>query len=198
MAAGAVTASTSAVCTPAAVCRSTIASKAVVGQKAHFGVPLRARQCSGLSVSRRSSSSLKVRAVVAEGSVEDKIASLTKVISELTLAEARQLTDKLQEVLGVSAASFAPAAAGAVAGAPAEAAPVVEEQTEFDVFLAEVPTSARIAVIKAVRALTSLGLKEAKDLIEGLPKKVKEGTSKEDAEEAKKQLEAAGAVVNIK
>lgn len=182
-----------AVCAPRALAGPRT-SRDVVGQKAHFGVPLRARQCSRMCVSRRS---LAVRAVATEVSVDEKIKNLTDVISSLTLAEARLLTDKLQDVLGVSAASFAPAAGGAAA-APAEAAPVVEEQTEFDVLLTEVPTSARIAVIKAVRAITSLGLKEAKDLIEGLPKKVKEGTSKDDAEEAKKLLEAAGAVVNIK
>ncbi|KAJ7561868.1 hypothetical protein O6H91_03G044700 [Diphasiastrum complanatum] len=84
------------------------------------------------------------------------------------------------------------------AAAPAEAAPVVEEKTEFDVLLDEVPSSARISVIKAIRGLTSLGLKEAKDLIEALPKKVKEAVSKDDAEEAKKQLEAAGGKVSIK
>ena len=77
------------------------------------------------------------------------------------------------------------------------AAAVVEEQTEFDVVINEVPSSSRIAVIKAVRALTSLALKEAKELIEGLPKKFKEGVTKDEAEEAKKQLEEAGAKVSI-
>ena len=77
------------------------------------------------------------------------------------------------------------------------AAAAVEEQTEFDVVINEVPSNARIAVIKAVRALTSLALKEAKELIEGLPKKFKEGVTKDEAEEAKKQLEEAGAKVSI-
>jgi large subunit ribosomal protein L7/L12 len=190
-------ASTAAVCSPRALAGAPSASKAVAGQKAHFGSPLRAYQCPHMRVSRRSSVSVVAVATETEGA--DKIKSLSDAIANLTLAEARKLTDELQTILGVSAASFAPAAGGpAAGGAAVEAAPVVEEQTEFDVLLTEVPSTARIAVIKVVRAITSLGLKEAKDLIEGLPKKVKEATSKEDAEEAKKQLEAAGAVVNIK
>lgn len=83
-------------------------------------------------------------------------------------------------------------------GAPIEVALVVEGKTEFDMVLAEVPMSARIAVIKAVRAITSLGLKEGKDLIEGLPKKEKERTRKDDAEKATKLLEATRAMINIK
>ncbi|KAK9691553.1 hypothetical protein RND81_09G203900 [Saponaria officinalis] len=126
----------------------------------------------------------------------EKIESLGTQLSSLTLEEARTLVDWLQDKLGVSAASFAPAAVAAP-GAPVDAAPVVEEKTEFDVSIDEVPSNARIAVIKAVRALTSLGLKEAKELIEGLPKKVKEAVSKDDAEDAKKQLEEAGAKVSI-
>lgn len=196
MAAIAAAQASTAACAARALTGPSVSGDAVA-RSAHFGAPLRARQCSRMCASSSRRSSLVVKAVATEASTEEKIKSLTETISSLTLAEARLLTDKLQEVLGVSAASFAPAA-GAVAGAPAEAAPVVEEQTEFDVILTEVPTSSRIAVIKAVRAITSLGLKEAKDLIEGLPKKVKEGTGKDDAEEAKKQLEAAGAVVDIK
>nr|prf protein,chloroplast ribosomal [Spinacia oleracea] len=122
----------------------------------------------------------------------EKIEQLGTQLSGLTLEEARVLVDWLQDKLGVSAASFAPAAAVAAPGAPADA---VEEKTEFDVSIDEVPSNARISVIKAVRALTSLGLKEAKELIEGLPKKLKEGVSKDDAEDAKKQLEDAGAKV---
>lgn len=98
----------------------------------------------------------------------------------------------------MSAAAFAPVAAPAAPGAGGGDAPaVVEEKTEFDVVIDEVPSNARIAVIKSVRALTSLALKEAKELIEGLPKKFKEGISKEEAEDAKKQLEEAGAKVSI-
>lgn len=127
-----------------------------------------------------------------------KVETLGNELKKLTLEEARNLVDWLQAELGVSAAAFAPAAAAPGGAAPAEAAPVVEEKTEFDVVIEEVPTAQRIAVIKAIRSLTTLGLKEAKDLIEGLPKNLKEAVSKEDAEEAKKQLEAAGAKCSIK
>ncbi|KAG5527242.1 hypothetical protein RHGRI_028218 [Rhododendron griersonianum] len=132
---------------------------------------------------------------VAAVEAPDKVVKLGDEISTLTLADAQKLVEYLQDKLGVSAASFAPAAVAAAPAAEAEA--VVEEKTEFDVVIEEVPTSARIATIKAVRALTNLALKEAKDLIEGLPKKFKEGISMEEAEEAKKQLEAAGAKITI-
>ncbi|KAK1410101.1 hypothetical protein QVD17_36634 [Tagetes erecta] len=103
-----------------------------------------------------------------------------------------------QDKLGVTAASFAPAAVvTAPGGGGAEAEAAVEEKTEFDVVIDDVPSNARIATIKAVRALTSLALKEAKELIEGLPKKFKEGVSRDEAEDAKKQLEEAGAKVSI-
>ncbi|CAO2837962.1 unnamed protein product [Amaranthus hypochondriacus] len=142
-------------------------------------------------------SSTRLRPISAVETPE-KIEQLGTQLSSLTLEEARVLVDWLQDKLGVSAASFAPAAVVAAPGAGgAEAAAAVEEKTEFDVSIDEVPSNARIAVIKAVRALTSLGLKEAKELIEGLPKKLKEGVSKEDAEDAKKQLEEAGAKVSI-
>ncbi|KAJ4973158.1 hypothetical protein NE237_006332 [Protea cynaroides] len=129
--------------------------------------------------------------------VPEKVEKLGNELKNLTLEEARNLVDWLQEELGVSAAAFAPAAVAAAPGAVAEAPPAVVEQTEFDVVIDEVPSNARIATIKAVRALTNLALKEAKDLIEGLPKKFKEQVAKEEAEEAKKQLEAAGAKVSI-
>ena len=104
-----------------------------------------------------------------------------------------------EETFGVDA-SIAPVVSGvAVASAGAKAdEPVVEEKTEFDVIIQDVPTAKRITVIKVVRSLTSLGLKEAKDLIESVPKAVSEGVSKEKAEEAKKLLEEAGATVVIK
>ncbi|GJT26963.1 50S ribosomal protein L12, chloroplastic-like protein [Tanacetum coccineum] len=138
--------------------------------------------------------SITPRAAVAE----ETVTKLGDTISNLTLSEAQQLVEYLQEKLGVTAASFAPAAVVAAPGGGAADAPaVVEEKTEFDVVIDEVPSNARIAVIKAVRALTSLALKEAKELIEGLPKKFKEGVSKDDAEDAKKQLEEAGAKVSI-
>lgn len=130
-------------------------------------------------------------------SAPEKIEKLGADISGLTLEEARILVDYLQEKLGVSAAALAPAAAVAAAPGAGDAAAAVEEKTEFDVVIEDVPSNARIAVIKAVRALTSLALKEAKELIEGLPKKFKEGISKDEAEDAKKQLEAAGAKVAI-
>ncbi|KAF8010972.1 hypothetical protein BT93_J1568 [Corymbia citriodora subsp. variegata] len=136
---------------------------------------------------------------VAAVEAPEKIGKLGDEISGLTLAEARSLVDYLQDKLGVSAAAFAPAAVAVAPGAGGDAggAAAVEEKTEFDVVIEDVPSSVRIAVIKAVRAQTSLALKEAKELIEGLPKKFKEGVSKEEAEDAKKQLEEAGAKVAI-
>lgn len=127
----------------------------------------------------------------------EKVVELGDRISDLTLSDAQKLVEYLQETLGVSAASFAPVAAVAATGAVADAPAAVEEKTEFDVIIDEVPSNARIATIKAVRAITSLALKEAKELIEGLPKKFKEGVSKEEADEAKKQLEEAGAKCSI-
>ncbi|KAL1200973.1 Large ribosomal subunit protein bL12cz [Cardamine amara subsp. amara] len=127
----------------------------------------------------------------------EKIEKIGSEISSLTLEEARILVDYLQDKFGVSPLSLAPAAVAVAAPADGGGAAVVEEQTEFDVVINEVPSSSRISVIKAVRALTSLALKEAKELIEGLPKKFKEGVSKDEAEEAKKQLEEAGAKVSI-
>ncbi|XP_076943199.1 large ribosomal subunit protein bL12c-like [Bidens hawaiensis] len=129
---------------------------------------------------------------------EEKVVQLGDDISNLTLAQAQSLVEYLQDKLGVTAASFAPAAVvAAPGGAGAEAAEAVEEKTEFDVVIDDVPSNARIATIKAVRGLTSLALKEAKELIEGLPKKFKEGVSRDEAEDAKKQLEEAGAKVSI-
>ncbi|KAL2611721.1 hypothetical protein R1flu_023413 [Riccia fluitans] len=156
------------------------------------GAPL--RKFAGVQTSVRRGPGV-VRASVSEAEKVD-VDQLVSIISKLTLSDARALTDKLQDVLGVTAAAFAPAAAAAAA--PAEAAAVVEEKTEFDVVLTEVPSASRIAVIKVIRALTSLGLKEAKDLIDGLPKTVKEAAGKEDAEAAKKQLEEAGAKCELK
>ncbi|MBB4076739.1 large subunit ribosomal protein L7/L12 [Bartonella fuyuanensis] len=123
------------------------------------------------------------------------MADLEKIVedlSNLTLLEAAELSKLLEEKWGVSAA--APVAVAAVAGT---AAPAAEEKTEFDVILVE-GGAQKINVIKEVRALTGLGLKEAKDLVEGAPKPIKEGTSKEEAEKIKSQLEAAGAKVELK
>ena len=123
------------------------------------------------------------------------MADLNKLVDELsslTVIEAAELSKKLEEKWGVSAA--APVAAAAAAGAaPAAAA---AEQTEFTVILAAAGEK-KINVIKEVRAITSLGLKEAKDLVEGAPKPVKEGVNKEEAAKLKKQLEDAGATVQI-
>jgi large subunit ribosomal protein L7/L12 len=120
---------------------------------------------------------------------------LVEDLSKLTVLEAAELSKKLEEKWGVSAA--APVAVAAVAGgAPAAAAPA-EEQTEFDVILAAAGAQ-KINVIKEVRAITGLGLKEAKDLVEGAPKAVKEAVSKEEAAKLKAQLEGAGATVEIK
>ena len=128
-------------------------------------------------------------------SAPEKVEKLGAQISSLTLEEAKILVDYLQKKLNISPASFAPIAA-TVTGADVGPT-VVEEKTEFDVVIEDVPNSSRISVIKAVRALTSLALKEAKELIEGLLKKFKEGVSKDEAEEAKKQLEEAGAKIAI-
>jgi large subunit ribosomal protein L7/L12 len=114
----------------------------------------------------------------------------------LTLMQAKELADYLKEVHGIEpAAGGAVMMAGSAAGGAAAAAPV-EEKTSFDVILKSAGDK-KIQVIKEVRALTSLGLKEAKDLVEGAPKPVKQGMSKAEAEAAKKQLESAGAVVEL-
>jgi large subunit ribosomal protein L7/L12 len=119
------------------------------------------------------------------------LAKIVDQLSGLTVLEAAELSKMLEEKWGVSAA--APVAVAAAA-APAAA---VEEQTEFDVILAKYGEK-KIEVIKEVRAITGLGLKEAKDLVEGAPKTVKEGVSKAEGEELKKKLEAAGASVELK
>jgi large subunit ribosomal protein L7/L12 len=122
---------------------------------------------------------------------------LEESIVGLSLLEAAQLVKKLEERLGVSAAAAAPVmVAGGGAGAAAGAAPA-EEKTEFTVVLKEVGAN-KINVIKAVREVTSLGLKEAKDLVDGAPKTVKDGVSKEEAENIKKKFTEAGATVEVK
>ena len=125
------------------------------------------------------------------------MADLSKIVddlSSLTVLEAAELSKMLEEKWGVSAAAPVAVAAAGGAGAPAEAA---EEKTEFDVILADAGAQ-KINVIKEVRAITGLGLKEAKDLVEGAPKPVKEGVSKADADKIKAQLEGAGAKVELK
>jgi large subunit ribosomal protein L7/L12 len=122
------------------------------------------------------------------------INTIADQIQGLTLLEASQLVKLLEEKLGVSAAAAAPVMA---AGAPAAAAPVAEEKTEFAVVLTAVGAN-KINVIKAVREVTSLGLKEAKDLVDGAPKPIKEGVSKDEAETIKKKFTDAGATVEVK
>ena len=124
------------------------------------------------------------------------INAIADQIQGLTLLEASQLVKMLEEKLGVSAAAAAPVAS-AGGGAAAAAAPVVEEKTEFNVILVAAGAN-KINVIKAVREVTSLGLKEAKDLVDGAPKTVKEGVSKEEAETIKKKFADAGATVEVK
>ena len=123
-----------------------------------------------------------------------EIKKLGDKLSGLTLKEAVDLKDYLKDAYGIE-----PAAGGAVmmAAGPAAAAEEVEEKLTFDVVLKEAGDK-KIQVIKAVRALTNLGLKEAKDLVDGAPKPVKEGVTKEEAEEARKQLEEAGATAEVK
>ena len=118
---------------------------------------------------------------------------VVEFISNMTVLELAEFIKELEEKFGVSAA----APAVAVAAAPAAAAPAEEEKTEFDVILKEVGAN-KIGVIKVVRALTGLGLKEAKEKVDGAPSTLKEAVSKEDAEAAKKELAEAGATVEIK
>ena len=120
------------------------------------------------------------------------VESILESIEKLTLLEAAELVKAMEEKFGVSAA-----APVAVAAAPAAAAPAEEEASEVSVILASAGAN-KIAVLKEVRAITGLGLKEAKDLVDGAPKAVKENIKKEDAEAIKKQLEEAGATVEIK
>ncbi|MBD5416376.1 MULTISPECIES: 50S ribosomal protein L7/L12 [unclassified Desulfovibrio] len=122
---------------------------------------------------------------------------VVEFISNMTVLELSEFIKELEEKFGVSAAAPAAAMVMAAPGAGADAAPAAEEKTEFDVVLKAAGAN-KIGVIKVVRALTSLGLKEAKEKVDGAPSTLKEGVSKEEAEEAKKQLTEAGAEVEIK
>ncbi|MGA8402937.1 MAG: 50S ribosomal protein L7/L12 [Stellaceae bacterium] len=124
-----------------------------------------------------------------------ELSKLVADLSALTVLEAAELAKMLEEKWGVSAA--APVAVAAAGGGGAAAAPVEEAKTEFDVILTAFGEK-KVNVIKEVRAITSLGLKEAKDLVEAAPKPVKEGVNKEEADKIKKQLEEAGATVEIR
>jgi large subunit ribosomal protein L7/L12 len=130
--------------------------------------------------------------------MSERIEKLVEEIKGLSLLEAADLVKRLESTLGVSAAAAAPVVvAGAAGGASAPAAAAVEEQTEFTVVLTSVGAN-KINVIKAVREVTSLGLKEAKDLVDGAPKPIKEGVNKEEAQAIKKKFTEAGAAVEIK
>ena len=122
---------------------------------------------------------------------------IVDALKEKSLLEAAELVKMIEEAFGVSAAAAAVAAAPASGGATAEAAPAAEEKTEFDVIL-QAAGANKINVIKVVREITALGLKEAKDLVEAAPKAVKEGVNKDEAAKIKKQLEDAGATVEIR
>jgi large subunit ribosomal protein L7/L12 len=123
-----------------------------------------------------------------------RVDQVVEIIKEMTMLELRDLNQRIQDEFGITAA--APVAVAAPAAAPAEAAAAEEEKTEFTVHLKDVGAN-KINVIKAVRELTTLGLKEAKDLVESAPTNVKEGVSKADAEEAAKKLREAGATVEL-
>ena len=122
----------------------------------------------------------------------EKITAMIEEVKALTVLELSELVKALEEEFGVSAAAMAAPAAGGAA------APAAEEKTEFDVVLASFDAAAKIKVIKAVREITGLGLAEAKGMVEGAPKTLKEAVSKDEAEEMKKKLEEAGAKVELK
>ena len=123
--------------------------------------------------------------------MSEKVTAMIEEIKALTVLELSELVHALEEEFGVSAAAMAAPAAGA-------AAPAAEEKTEFDVVLASFDAAAKIKVIKAVREITGLGLADAKAVVEAAPKAIKEGVSKDEAEDLKKKLEEAGAKVELK
>nr|YP_009496095.1 ribosomal protein L12 [Plagiogrammopsis vanheurckii]AWT38535.1 ribosomal protein L12 [Plagiogrammopsis vanheurckii] len=127
--------------------------------------------------------------------MSEKIDQIVEELKTLTLLEASELVSKIEETFGVDAS----AAAGGtmVMAGPAGAAEEVEEKTEFNLMLDEVPADKKIAVLKVVRSLTGLGLKEAKEMVESAPKQIQEGMAKDAAEEAKKDLEAAGGKASL-
>ncbi|PSR19780.1 50S ribosomal protein L7/L12 [filamentous cyanobacterium CCP3] len=132
-----------------------------------------------------------------------KTDEILEQLKSLSLLEASELVKQIEEAFGVDASASAGGgmmmmAPGMMGGGGAAAAEPEEEKTEFDVVLEEVPADKKIAVLKVVRSLTGLGLKEAKEMVEAAPKAVKEGVTKEDAEDAKKQLEEAGGKVSVK
>ena len=126
------------------------------------------------------------------------INAIAEQIQGLTLLEAAQLVKLLEEKLGVSAAAATAVAAPAAGGAAAAVAPAAEEKTEFNVILTSAGSANKVNVIKLVREFTTLGLKEAKDLVDGAPKPIKEGVNKDEAEAIKKKFTEAGATVEVK
>lgn len=128
--------------------------------------------------------------------MSEKIDQIVEDLKTLTLLEASELVTKIEETFGVDAS--ASAGGGMVMAAAPAAAEEVEEKTEFDVVLAEVPADKKIAILKVVRGITGLGLKEAKELVESAPKAIQEGAPKDAAEDAKKQIEEAGGKVELK
>eukprot|EP00243_Klebsormidium_subtile_P000740 TRINITY_DN11235_c0_g1_i1.p2 TRINITY_DN11235_c0_g1~~TRINITY_DN11235_c0_g1_i1.p2 ORF type:complete len:201 (-),score=49.22 TRINITY_DN11235_c0_g1_i1:321-923(-) len=195
-----------------AVRASTLASSCVASSNASSS---RTRQAAPCAAALPSSSSLisrrqalvvttspatraNSRTVVPRASA--KVDSIVEDLKSLTLLEASQLVKAIEETFGVDASAAMAVGAGPAMGGGAAAAPAeVEEQTEFSVIIDDVPSDKRISIIKVLRALdSSLGLKEAKGLIEALPKAIKEGVSKEEAEDAKSQLEKGGAKVSLK
>jgi large subunit ribosomal protein L7/L12 len=127
--------------------------------------------------------------------MSQKIDQIVEELKTLTLLEASELVAKIEETFGVDASAVS--GGGMMMAAPAAEVEEVEEKTEFDVMLDEVPADKKIAVLKIVRGITGLGLKEAKDLVESAPTKVQSGLAKEAAEDAKKQIEAAGGKVSL-
>lgn len=127
--------------------------------------------------------------------MSEKIDQIVEDLKTLTLLEASELVTKIEETFGVDASA---ASGGTMVMAATAASEEVEEKTEFDLMLEEVPADKKIAVLKVVRSLTGLGLKEAKDLVESAPKQVQEGLAKDIAEEAKKQIEDAGGKASLK
>jgi large subunit ribosomal protein L7/L12 len=127
--------------------------------------------------------------------MSEKITQIIEDLKTLTLLEAAELVTQIEETFGVDASAAAGGTMVMAAAAPAEE---VEEQTEFDLMLDEVPADKKIAVLKVVRGITGLGLKEAKELVESAPKVVQEGVAKAAAEDAKKQIEDAGGKASLK
>ena len=127
--------------------------------------------------------------------MSDKINQIVEELKTLTLLEASELVSAIEETFGVDASAVAGGGMVMAAAAPTEAA---EEKTEFDISLDEVPADKKIAVLKIVRGITGLGLKEAKELVESAPKVIQEGVAKDAAEDAKKQIEEVGGKVSLK